>query len=159
MAITLKVNKQSRTIDVPGDTAAALGLAGRSWPERHEVWLWNLCLWGMYGPREWSCGAILRDAREFSGEQEQLRPLKALQIRRSIPFKWLGKKLMCLSAVIVSQVRLCPRWRCSRTTPKPTDTDIDSAMSGNLCRCGTYPRIREAIHRAAELQTAKGGAR
>ncbi len=35
------------------------------------------------------------------------------------------------------------------TTPKPTDADIDEAMSGNLCRCGTYQRIRRAIHRAA----------
>lgn len=33
--------------------------------------------------------------------------------------------------------------------PQPTDADIDSAMSGNLCRCGTYPRIREAVHHAA----------
>jgi isoquinoline 1-oxidoreductase alpha subunit len=35
--------------------------------------------------------------------------------------------------------------------PKPTDKDIDSAMNGNLCRCGTYLRIRAAVHRAAEL--------
>jgi isoquinoline 1-oxidoreductase alpha subunit len=41
------------------------------------------------------------------------------------------------------------------TTPEPTDEDIDTAMSGNLCRCGTYPRMRDAIHRAALL--AKGG--
>ena len=34
-------------------------------------------------------------------------------------------------------------------TPSPTDLDIDQAMNGNLCRCGTYPRIRRAIHRAA----------
>jgi isoquinoline 1-oxidoreductase alpha subunit len=34
-------------------------------------------------------------------------------------------------------------------TPTPTDDDIDAAMSGNLCRCGTYPRIRAAIHTAA----------
>jgi isoquinoline 1-oxidoreductase alpha subunit len=39
---------------------------------------------------------------------------------------------------------------------EPTDTDIDEAMSGNICRCGTYPRIRQAIHRAAEI---KAGAR
>jgi isoquinoline 1-oxidoreductase alpha subunit len=38
--------------------------------------------------------------------------------------------------------------------PKPTDKDIDSAMAGNICRCGTYQRIRAAIHRAAAL---KGG--
>jgi isoquinoline 1-oxidoreductase alpha subunit len=37
-------------------------------------------------------------------------------------------------------------------TPHPTDADIDSAMSGNLCRCGTYPRIRQAIHEAAAAQ-------
>jgi aerobic-type carbon monoxide dehydrogenase small subunit (CoxS/CutS family) len=41
--------------------------------------------------------------------------------------------------------------------PKPTDTDIDEAMSGNICRCGTYPRIRRAIHRAAELKAQGGG--
>ena len=45
-------------------------------------------------------------------------------------------------------------------TPKPTDADIDRAMNGNLCRCGTYLRIRQAIHRAAGIasssnQTAK----
>lgn len=36
-------------------------------------------------------------------------------------------------------------------TPKPTDADIDTAMNGNLCRCGTYLRIRAAVHKAAEL--------
>ena len=35
--------------------------------------------------------------------------------------------------------------------PAPTDADIDAAMSGNICRCGTYPRIRAAVHRAAAL--------
>jgi isoquinoline 1-oxidoreductase alpha subunit len=38
--------------------------------------------------------------------------------------------------------------------PAPSDTDIDQAMSGNLCRCGTYQRIRAAVHRAAELSKA-----
>jgi isoquinoline 1-oxidoreductase alpha subunit len=37
-----------------------------------------------------------------------------------------------------------------KSNPKPTDADIDAAMSGNLCRCGTYIRIRKAIHAAAE---------
>jgi isoquinoline 1-oxidoreductase alpha subunit len=39
--------------------------------------------------------------------------------------------------------------------PKPTNQDIDDAMSGNLCRCGTYQRIRAAIHRAAEMAPDK----
>ena len=41
------------------------------------------------------------------------------------------------------------------TKPQPTDKDIDSAMYGNLCRCGTYLRIRQAIHRAAQLASAR----
>jgi aerobic-type carbon monoxide dehydrogenase small subunit (CoxS/CutS family) len=40
-------------------------------------------------------------------------------------------------------------------TPSPTDKDIDEAMAGNICRCGTYQRLRKAIHRAAVL--SKGG--
>jgi isoquinoline 1-oxidoreductase alpha subunit len=38
-----------------------------------------------------------------------------------------------------------------KSKPHPTDADIDAAMQGNLCRCGTYQRIRSAIHRAAEM--------
>ena len=43
-----------------------------------------------------------------------------------------------------------------RENANPTDQDIDEAMSGNICRCGTYPRIRQAIHRAAQLQKEGG---
>ncbi len=39
----------------------------------------------------------------------------------------------------------------------PTDEDIDEAMSGNVCRCGTYPRLRQAIHRAAQIAANGGG--
>lgn len=44
-----------------------------------------------------------------------------------------------------------------RENPNPTDEDIDSAMAGNICRCGTYPRIRKAIHLAAEMHKKEGG--
>jgi isoquinoline 1-oxidoreductase alpha subunit len=40
-------------------------------------------------------------------------------------------------------------------TPKPSDQDIDAAMNGNICRCGTYIRIRQAIHKAASLSAPK----
>lgn len=43
-----------------------------------------------------------------------------------------------------------------REKPDPTDQDIDDAMSGNICRCGTYQRIKKAIHRAADLQKQGG---
>jgi aerobic-type carbon monoxide dehydrogenase small subunit (CoxS/CutS family) len=52
----------------------------------------------------------------------------------------------CQSGQIMSAAALLAQ------KPSPTDADIDAAMSGNVCRCGTYPRIRAAIHRAAELQ-------
>jgi isoquinoline 1-oxidoreductase alpha subunit len=43
-------------------------------------------------------------------------------------------------------------------TPKPTDEDIDSAMNGNICRCGTYLRIRQAIHKAAAMPASPAAA-
>jgi isoquinoline 1-oxidoreductase subunit alpha len=46
-----------------------------------------------------------------------------------------------------------------RSTPKPTDQQIDQTMAGNLCRCGTYPRIRAAIHRAAQIAQLEKGAK
>jgi isoquinoline 1-oxidoreductase alpha subunit len=55
----------------------------------------------------------------------------------------------CQSGQIMSAAALLAR------TPSPTDKDIDEAMAGNICRCGTYQRLRKAIHRAAVL--AKGG--
>lgn len=51
----------------------------------------------------------------------------------------------CQSGQIMSAAALLA------ANPAPSDADIDAAMSGNICRCGTYPRIRKAIHRAAEL--------
>jgi isoquinoline 1-oxidoreductase alpha subunit len=54
----------------------------------------------------------------------------------------------CQSGQIMSAAALL------KTNPHPTDAEIDAAMSGNLCRCGTYPRIRKAIHLAAELLAA-----
>jgi isoquinoline 1-oxidoreductase subunit alpha len=56
----------------------------------------------------------------------------------------------CQSGQLMSAAQLL------RANPNPTDKDIDDAMSGNICRCGTYPRIRAAIHKAA-ANLQKGG--
>ncbi len=56
----------------------------------------------------------------------------------------------CQSGQIMSAAALL------KGNPKPTDADIDAAMSGNICRCGTYRRIRQAIHRAAEMLPLSG---
>lgn len=55
----------------------------------------------------------------------------------------------CQSGQIMTAVALL------RKKPHPTDSDIDAALSGNICRCGTYVRVREAIHLASRLQ--RGG--
>jgi isoquinoline 1-oxidoreductase alpha subunit len=44
---------------------------------------------------------------------------------------------------------------CVERHARPTDAQVDEAMNGNLCRCATYPRIREAVHRAAEIRTSE----
>ena len=54
----------------------------------------------------------------------------------------------CQSGQVMAAAALLAR------KPRPTDADIDAALSGNLCRCGTYQRIRQAVHRAAELLAA-----
>ena len=54
----------------------------------------------------------------------------------------------CQSGQIMSAAALL------QTNPSPSDADIDAALAGNICRCGTYPRIRKAIHRAAALLRA-----
>lgn len=67
---------------------------------------------------------------------------------------WIAEEVpqcgYCQSGQIMSAAVLL------RENPKPTDSDIDDAMSGNICRCGTYPRIRRAIHRAAQLAASRG---
>ena len=158
MATTLKVNKQSRTIDVPGEMPLlwvlrdVLGLKGTK-----------------YGCGISACGActVHVDGRAVrscvtpvsSVENKNITTIEGLADTEIHPVQMAWEQTdvaqcgYCQPGQIMSAVALLSK------TPKPTDTDIDSAMSGNLCRCGTYPRIREAIHRAAEMQTAKGGAR
>ena len=69
---------------------------------------------------------------------------------------WIAEEVpqcgYCQSGQIMSAAALLA------TKPKPTDADIDAAMAGNICRCGTYQRIRRAIHRAAG-NLAQGGAK
>src|SRR5687768_13911504 len=68
-------------------------------------------------------------------------------VGRKVQQAWLAEEVAqcgyCQSGQIMSACALLSR------TPKPSDEQIDAAMSGNICRCGTYSRIRIAIHRAA----------
>lgn len=69
---------------------------------------------------------------------ELMQPLEAAWVAEEVP-----QCGYCQPGQVMAAAALL------KATPKPTDADIDQTMSGNLCRCGTYPRIRKAIHRAA----------
>ncbi|MBM4192206.1 MAG: (2Fe-2S)-binding protein [Gammaproteobacteria bacterium] len=83
---------------------------------------------------------------------QRITTIEGLSTDRSHPVQraWIDIDVpqcgYCQSGQLMSAAALLAQ------NPKPTDADIDAAMQGNLCRCGTYPRIRAAIHRAAELQ-------
>jgi isoquinoline 1-oxidoreductase alpha subunit len=89
-------------------------------------------------------------------EQQKITTIEGLSTDRSHPVQkaWIELDVpqcgYCQSGQIMSAAALLAR------TAKPTDADIDAAMAGNLCRCGTYQRIRAAIHRAAELKSGAG---
>jgi len=84
-------------------------------------------------------------------EGRRIATIESLSADRSHPVQqaWLELDVpqcgYCQSGQIMSAAALLA------ANPSPSDEDIDTAMSGNICRCGTYPRIRKAIHRAAEL--------
>ncbi|MBT8461018.1 MAG: (2Fe-2S)-binding protein [Gemmatimonadetes bacterium] len=75
---------------------------------------------------------------EGLAEDQRLHPVQAAWVEANTP-----QCGYCHPGQIMSAVALLER------TPSPTDEEIDAAMSGNVCRCGTYLRIRDAIHRAA----------
>jgi aerobic-type carbon monoxide dehydrogenase small subunit (CoxS/CutS family) len=83
---------------------------------------------------------------------QKITTIEGLSTDRSHPVQkaWIELDVpqcgYCQSGQIMSAVALLEQ------KPKPTDDDINAAMAGNICRCGTYQRIRAAIHRAAELK-------
>ncbi|QEC76416.1 (2Fe-2S)-binding protein [Mucilaginibacter ginsenosidivorax] len=83
---------------------------------------------------------------------QQVVTIEGLSVNNSHPLQLAWNELSvpqcgyCQSGQIMSAAVLL------RENPKPTEQDIDDAMSGNICRCGTYQRIRAAIYKAAELQ-------
>jgi isoquinoline 1-oxidoreductase alpha subunit len=89
-------------------------------------------------------------------EDQKVITIEGLSANTSHPLQraWLEEDVLqfgyCQSGQIMAAAVLL------REKPDPSDQDIDDAMSGNICRCGTYQRIKKAIHRAAELQKQGG---
>ena len=152
MASTIKVNGVDRTVDVEGDTPL--------------LWVLRDVL-GMTGTK-FGCGIAQCGACTVQIDGEPVRscllPVGSIGDRkittiegigetdagRKVQKAWLDLEVVqcgyCQSGQIMSAIALLEQ------KPRPTDLDIDDAMSGNICRCGTYVRIRAAIHEAARIK-------
>ncbi|MBX3173769.1 MAG: (2Fe-2S)-binding protein [Gemmatimonadaceae bacterium] len=150
MPVSFTVNGTRRTVDVPADTPLlwvlrdALDLKGTKFG--CGVAQCGACTVHMNGTPTRSCvlpvaaveGASITTIEGLSADGSH--PLQKAWMELDVP-----QCGYCQAGQLMSAAALLAR------TPKPSDADIDAAMNGNLCRCATYARIREGIHRAAAI--------
>lgn len=149
--ITLNINKKTYDVDVNPDTPLlwvlrdTLGLVGTKYG--CGVAQCGACAVHLNGEAVRSCVTKVSRA-----EGQKVVTIEGLSENNSHPLQkaWIELDVpqcgYCQSGQLMSAAVLL------RENPNPTDQDIDDAMAGNLCRCGTYLRIRKAIHLAAEMQ-------
>jgi len=153
-AITLTINRQKRVVEVEFDTPLlwvlrdTLGLTGTKFG--CGLGQCGACTVHLEGEATLSCQLQVGEC-----QGKKITTIEGLAANRSHPLQkaWIAEDVpqcgYCQSGQIMAAASLLMKKK------KPTDGDIDLAMSGNLCRCGTYNRIRRAIHRAAQEFTAK----
>jgi isoquinoline 1-oxidoreductase alpha subunit len=153
--IKLTLNGQAKDIDVADDTPLlwvlrdTLGLTGTKYGCGSA--LCGACTVHVDGQPTRSC---VTPVSAVSGKS--VTTIEGLSNDRGHPVQraWIELEVpqcgYCQSGQIMSAAALLSK------NPNPSDADIDGAMSGNICRCGTYPRIRKAVHRAAELSKSGG---
>ena len=154
MPFTLNVNGKSTTVDVPADTPLL-------WVLRDVLNLKGT----KYGCGVAQCGACTVHIRGKATRScitpvsaaagAPITTIEGLSTDGSHPVQraWMEIDVpqcgYCQAGQIMSASALLAQ------KPRPSDTDIDEAMAGNICRCGTYLRIRQAIHRAADLSRTR----
>ncbi len=150
MPYTLIVNGQSKTVDVPADMPLlwvlrdVLTLKGTKFG--CGIGQCGACTVHVRGRAVRACQTPVSMAANASVttieglSPDGTHPLQVAWQEIDVPQCGYGQAGQIMSAAALLQ-----------TTPKPNDEDIDRAMNGNVCRCGTYLRIREAIHKAATM--------
>jgi isoquinoline 1-oxidoreductase subunit alpha len=146
---TLKINGEDRIYEAPGDTPLlwvlrdVLGMTGTK--SGCGIAQCGACTVHIDGNPVRSC--MLRVGSIGSKAVTTIEGVGATEAGAKVQKAWLDLEVIqcgyCQSGQIMSAAALIA------ATPQPTDADIDAAMAGNICRCGTYVRIREAIKRAA----------
>jgi isoquinoline 1-oxidoreductase alpha subunit len=150
MAFTIKVNGIAHTVDVDGDTPLlwvlrdVLGMTGTKFG--CGMALCGACTVHIDGGATRSCVTPIDSIGR--SEVTTIEAIGATTEGAKIQKAWLDREVVqcgyCQSGQIMSASALLAR------NPLPSDGEIDDAMSGNICRCGTYVRIREAIKQAAQ---------
>jgi len=153
MAFTITVNGKARTADVAADTPLlwvlrdALDLKGTKFG--CGMSFCGACTVHLDGVPTRSC--ITPISRVGNASVVTIEGVGDSEVGKRVKAAWLALDVMqcgyCQSGQVMTATALLAR------TPKPSDRDIDDAMSGNLCRCATYTRIRAAIKQAAGLPT------
>ena len=156
MTFQIAVNGINRSVDVDGDTPLlwvlrdVLGMTGTKFG--CGAALCGACTVHIDGVATRSCITPIDSIGD--SQVTTIEAIGATSAGARIQRAWLDREVpqcgYCQSGQIMSAAALLAN------NPHPTDTDIDDAMSGNICRCGTYLRIREAIKQAAQ-STGQGG--
>jgi isoquinoline 1-oxidoreductase alpha subunit len=156
MAFTVSINGNGHSVDVDGDTPLlwvlrdVLGMTGTKFG--CGAALCGACTVHIDGVATRSCVTPVDSIGKSA--VTTIEAIGATPAGAKIQKAWLDHEVVqcgyCQSGQIMSASALLAG------NPRPTDADIDDAMSGNICRCGTYVRIREAIKLAAQTN-ARGG--
>ena len=155
MAISFKVNGTSAKVDVPGDMPLlwvlrdVLDLKGTKFG--CGIAQCGACTVHINGAATRSC-----TRRVATVEGAEITTIEGLSPDGSHPLQRAWEEIdvpqcgYCQAGQLMSASALLAK------SPNPTDTEIDTAMNGNICRCATYLRIRQAIHRAAQMPATVG---
>jgi len=155
--VTLRINGKSHKVDVAPDMPLlwvlrdVIGMNGTK--SGCGVALCGACTVHLDGIPRRSC--VMPVSAAVGHAITTIEAIGATPVGKKVQQAWLDLEVVqcgyCQSGQIMAAAALLAK------IPAPSDTDIDQAMSGNICRCGTYTRIREAIKRAAQTRTAQRG--